>query len=94
MLSPILDIEQENKTGVRLTKNVIKIPRDSRVEDMAEVQQQTLKEAWTRDINIYNLLQVICNLITVLLVMMRFQMGRKMSLAFSYLCEREFTSTV
>ncbi|VDP16686.1 unnamed protein product [Heligmosomoides polygyrus] len=46
MLMPIMVVEQENKTGVTLTKKVIKIPPDPRAFEMMHQMDVMLSQMW------------------------------------------------
>ncbi|VDK61537.1 unnamed protein product [Cylicostephanus goldi] len=59
MLMPVLDFEQENKTGVKLTKHVIKVPTDPRVVDLLKYKKDILSKMWTMQPSIFGMLRVI-----------------------------------
>ncbi|KAK6040687.1 hypothetical protein COOONC_21809 [Cooperia oncophora] len=58
VLMPILDEEQKNKTGVKLTKKVIKTPPDPRNHVMAQHKNDILGKMWTLEPSIFGVLQV------------------------------------
>ncbi|CAJ0604434.1 unnamed protein product [Cylicocyclus nassatus] len=75
MLMPVMDFEQENKTGVKLTKHVIKVPTDPRVVVMMKYKADILSKMWTMEPSIFGMLNMV----------------RNMTKSFVYQCERVIT---
>ncbi|WKY07850.1 hypothetical protein Q1695_007382 [Nippostrongylus brasiliensis] len=71
VLMPIMDEEQVNKTGVKLTKNIIKTPPDPRTVEMQKDKADMLSKMWTMKPTLLGLLQ----------------MGRNMTDWFTFQCE-------
>ncbi|KAK6010674.1 hypothetical protein OSTOST_24272, partial [Ostertagia ostertagi] len=65
-------LEEGAKTGVKLTKKIIKTPIDPRVEEMMRYKSIMLSHMWTMQPSIYGLMQ----------------MAKNMTASFTYLCER------
>ncbi|KAK6011003.1 UDP-glucoronosyl and UDP-glucosyl transferase, partial [Ostertagia ostertagi] len=52
VLMPIMDVEEGAKTGVKLTKKIIKTPIDPRVEEMMRYKSIMLSHMWTMQPNL------------------------------------------
>ncbi|VDL76115.1 unnamed protein product [Nippostrongylus brasiliensis] len=71
VLMPIMDEEQVNKTGVKLTKNIIKTPPDPRTMELQKDKADVVSKMWTLKPTLLGLLQ----------------MGRNMTEMFTFQCE-------
>ncbi|KHJ94168.1 UDP-glucoronosyl and UDP-glucosyl transferase [Oesophagostomum dentatum] len=47
VLMPVVDIEEEHKTGLKLTKNIIKIPANPRILEFLKNRKNVLGKMWT-----------------------------------------------
>ncbi|CAJ0604369.1 unnamed protein product, partial [Cylicocyclus nassatus] len=47
MLMPVMDTEEEHRTGVKITKNIIKVPAHPRVAEYYKHRKETFGNAWT-----------------------------------------------
>ncbi|CAJ0603983.1 unnamed protein product [Cylicocyclus nassatus] len=74
MLMPIMDEEQQNKTGVKLTTNIIKVPIDERIAPIVKYQSAMISRLWTMQPTISAL----------------FEMKKNMTTWFTCQCERVF----
>ncbi|CAJ0603982.1 unnamed protein product [Cylicocyclus nassatus] len=74
MLMPIMDVEQVNKTGVKLTTNIIKVPVDERIAPIMKHQAAQISRMWTLQPTISGLLE----------------MKKNMTMWFTCQCERVF----
>uniref|UniRef100_A0A0K0DHG4 glucuronosyltransferase n=1 Tax=Angiostrongylus cantonensis TaxID=6313 RepID=A0A0K0DHG4_ANGCA len=70
-LMPVMDMEQKDKTGLKLTKNVIKISADPRVYETMRHEKEMLSHIWTSGNSVFGLLKATENMIKL----------------FAYLCE-------
>ncbi|KHJ96491.1 UDP-glucoronosyl and UDP-glucosyl transferase [Oesophagostomum dentatum] len=52
-----MDRDQPDKTGVKLTKNIIEVPADPRVEELLETKAEIFGKAWVMKPNIYSTIQ-------------------------------------
>ncbi|VDM60371.1 unnamed protein product [Angiostrongylus costaricensis] len=59
VLMPVMEIEQKDKTGLKLTKNVIKIPADQRVYDIMRHEREMLSHIWTTGNSVLGLLKAL-----------------------------------
>ncbi|EYC33737.1 hypothetical protein Y032_0002g957 [Ancylostoma ceylanicum] len=75
LLMPIMDTEQEKKTGVKLTKKIVKVPGDPRVIEMMRYEGEILKQIWTMEPSIFALMQIATN----------------MTKSFTFQCEKVFS---
>ncbi|KAK6018440.1 hypothetical protein OSTOST_15977, partial [Ostertagia ostertagi] len=57
VLMPIMDEDQQNKTGLKSTKKVIKIPPDPRNHEMSKYKNDILGKMWSMEPSAYALLQ-------------------------------------
>ncbi|VDP14068.1 unnamed protein product [Heligmosomoides polygyrus] len=57
MLMPIMEVEQENKTGVTLTKKIIKTPPDPRAVEMMRHKDVMMSKMWIMQPSLMGLLQ-------------------------------------
>ncbi|KAK6040071.1 hypothetical protein COOONC_22423 [Cooperia oncophora] len=57
VLMPVMDEEQQNKTGVKLTKKVIKTPADPRNRLMMQYKNDMLSKMWTMEPSVFGMLQ-------------------------------------
>ncbi|VDO31551.1 unnamed protein product [Haemonchus placei] len=64
ILLPILDEGQQNKTGVKLTTKIIKVPADPRSRAMFGSVDDILSKMWTMEPSIFGLLQMAKNMTT------------------------------
>ncbi|KHJ96492.1 UDP-glucoronosyl and UDP-glucosyl transferase [Oesophagostomum dentatum] len=64
MLMPILDFEQIDKTGVKLTKHIIRVPTDERLIDMLQHRANAVSHMWTMQPSLTGLLQMVKNMTT------------------------------
>ncbi|WKY07857.1 hypothetical protein Q1695_007386 [Nippostrongylus brasiliensis] len=71
VLMPIVDMDQESKTGVKLTKRVIKIPAQGKVIEAMKGKDKIFNRMWTMAPTLSELMKVAGN----------------MSLSFAYTCE-------
>ncbi|XGW26415.1 hypothetical protein V3C99_007213 [Haemonchus contortus] len=65
MLMPIVDVEQENKTGVKLTKKIIKTPPLAQVEDLLKYKSVVFSQIWTAPPSIFSLMQLAQNMTAI-----------------------------
>ncbi|KAL6737708.1 hypothetical protein Aduo_011327 [Ancylostoma duodenale] len=56
VLMPVIDYEQQDKTGLKLTKKIIKVPTDPRVIDLMRYKGEALSKVWTMEPNLIGLL--------------------------------------
>ncbi|PIO62701.1 hypothetical protein TELCIR_15726 [Teladorsagia circumcincta] len=71
ILLPTMDAEEGTKTGVKLTKKIIKTPIDPRVDEMMRYKSVMLSHMWTMQPSIFGLMQL----------------AKNMTASFTYLCE-------
>ncbi|XGW26409.1 hypothetical protein V3C99_007211 [Haemonchus contortus] len=64
ILLPIMDEGQQNKTGVKLTTKIIKVPADPRSRAMFGSVDDILSKMWTMEPSIFGLLQMAKNMTT------------------------------
>ncbi|KAE9414423.1 hypothetical protein Angca_002752, partial [Angiostrongylus cantonensis] len=57
VLMPVMDMEQKDKTGLKLTKNVIKISADPRVYETMRHEKEMLSHIWTSGNSVFGLLK-------------------------------------
>ncbi|XGW26425.1 hypothetical protein V3C99_007216 [Haemonchus contortus] len=62
VLMPVMDGKQENMTGVKLTKKIIKIPPDPRVQEWMKYESVMLSEVWTMQASVFKLMKVMQNM--------------------------------
>ncbi|XGW26417.1 hypothetical protein V3C99_007213 [Haemonchus contortus] len=65
MLMPIVDVEQEDKTGVKLTTKIIKTPPNAQVEELMKYKSLLLSQMWTTPPSIFSLIQLTRNISTL-----------------------------
>ncbi|KAK6042618.1 hypothetical protein COOONC_19877 [Cooperia oncophora] len=58
VLMPILDEDQQNKTGLKLTTKAIKTPPDPRNMFMKEYKNEIYSKMWTMEPSVFGMLQV------------------------------------
>ncbi|VDL76110.1 unnamed protein product [Nippostrongylus brasiliensis] len=58
VLMPILDVDQENKTGIKLTKRVIKIPAQEKVTNLMIEKDKIFNRMWTMAPTLSELMKV------------------------------------
>ncbi|CAJ0603984.1 unnamed protein product [Cylicocyclus nassatus] len=58
ILMPIIDNEEMDLTGVKLTKNIIKLPPDERIAEMQDYEAQEISELWKMPLGISGFLQM------------------------------------
>ncbi|KHJ96490.1 hypothetical protein OESDEN_03546 [Oesophagostomum dentatum] len=75
---PIMDTDQSDKTGVKLTKNVIKVGIDPRVEEMMKKKGELFSKAWAMEPSFYRMMQ----------------MAGNMTMGFAYQCQKVFNDDV
>ncbi|KJH44259.1 hypothetical protein DICVIV_09703, partial [Dictyocaulus viviparus] len=59
---PVMDMTQENNTGVKLTKNVIKPVPDQRVIELMRYQYRALERMWTIEANLFTFPRITGNM--------------------------------
>ncbi|KAK6040475.1 hypothetical protein COOONC_22020 [Cooperia oncophora] len=59
---PVLEVEQEHKTGVRLTKKIIKTPVEPRAEEMMRHRSDRVSRLWKMQPSVFGLLQIAQNM--------------------------------
>ncbi|VDO87788.1 unnamed protein product, partial [Haemonchus placei] len=64
VLMPIMDNEEAHKTGVKLTKKIIKTPPHPRVEEWMEQKSAMLSQMWTMQPSVFSLMQAVQNMST------------------------------
>ncbi|VDM66379.1 unnamed protein product [Strongylus vulgaris] len=74
ILMPVMDIEQQDKTGVKLTQHIIKVPCDPRVAEMSKDKRDILSKMWISQPSILVMLET----------------AQIMTKSFTYQCERVF----
>ncbi|KHJ80101.1 UDP-glucoronosyl and UDP-glucosyl transferase [Oesophagostomum dentatum] len=62
VLMPIIDYTQEEKTGVTLTKKIIKVPADPRVVELIKYKADRMSKMWTMQPNLLGALQISQNI--------------------------------
>ncbi|KAK6055624.1 hypothetical protein COOONC_06869, partial [Cooperia oncophora] len=62
---PVMDEEQQNKTGVKLTKKVIKTPADPRNRLMMQYKNDMLSKMWTMEPSVFGMLQMAKNMTSI-----------------------------
>ncbi|KAE9412732.1 hypothetical protein Angca_002908 [Angiostrongylus cantonensis] len=98
VLMPVMHVEQEDKTCLKLTKNVIKIPADPRVYELRRFKSETFSDVWMPDSSVFGLLKArfdLKHMFAKKLLKMHFLeslfQGRKnMTKSFVDLCEGAF----
>ncbi|KHJ87755.1 hypothetical protein OESDEN_12462 [Oesophagostomum dentatum] len=58
VLMPVIDYEQQNKTGLRVTKKIIMVPPDPRVRKMKEYEKGMINDIWSMEPSIFELTRV------------------------------------
>ncbi|PIO63427.1 hypothetical protein TELCIR_14972, partial [Teladorsagia circumcincta] len=71
ILLPTMVAEHGAKTGVKLTKKIIKKPIDPRVDEIQRYRPGMLSQMWSMEPSIFGLMQL----------------GQNLSASFAYLCE-------
>ncbi|KAK5965198.1 UDP-glucoronosyl and UDP-glucosyl transferase [Trichostrongylus colubriformis] len=71
VLMPILDKDEGHKTGLKLTKKIIKPPTVPEVQEMMKYKSEMLSKMWTMTPSVFGLLQ----------------MAQNMTASFAYQCE-------
>ncbi|KHJ94165.1 UDP-glucoronosyl and UDP-glucosyl transferase [Oesophagostomum dentatum] len=74
VLIPIMDMDLENRTGVKITKNIIKIPAEARLSEMMKWRTEMVVNAWVTNPSFAMLIQPPAN----------------MTRLFTYMCEGVF----
>ncbi|WKY07852.1 hypothetical protein Q1695_007384 [Nippostrongylus brasiliensis] len=62
VLMPILDTDQENKTGLKITKNIIKVPPAPKNLEFMKSKDAILGNMWTMKPNVLSLFQMVQNM--------------------------------
>uniref|UniRef100_A0A7I4YRK0 UDP-glucuronosyltransferase n=1 Tax=Haemonchus contortus TaxID=6289 RepID=A0A7I4YRK0_HAECO len=62
VLMPIMDKDEAHKTGVKLTKKIIEIPPDPRVEEWMKQKSILLSQMWTMQPSVFSLMQMAQNM--------------------------------
>ncbi|VDO70593.1 unnamed protein product [Haemonchus placei] len=62
VLMPVMDGKQENMTGVKLTRRIIKVPPDPRVQEWMKYESVMLSEVWTMQTSVFKLMKVMQNM--------------------------------
>ncbi|KHJ94167.1 UDP-glucoronosyl and UDP-glucosyl transferase [Oesophagostomum dentatum] len=62
LLMPIMEIEQQDKTGVKLTKNIIKIPPSSGAHDFLKRGKEIYSKLWNMEPSMLALMQMSQNM--------------------------------
>ncbi|ETN69958.1 hypothetical protein NECAME_14980 [Necator americanus] len=75
---PIMDYEQQDKTGVRLTKDIIKVPPAPEMIAWLQWEKELLREVWTTEISFFQLIQI----------------AKNMAKSFTYQCKKVFNDEV
>ncbi|KAL6737703.1 hypothetical protein Aduo_011324 [Ancylostoma duodenale] len=58
VLMPIMDYEQQDKTGLKLSKKIIRVPADPRVMELMRNQAEKLKKTWVMQPSLFAMLRV------------------------------------
>ncbi|VDO49725.1 unnamed protein product [Haemonchus placei] len=75
VLMPLMDMDEVNRTGVKLTTKIIRTPQDPRVEEWMKYKSSWLSHMWTMQPSVFALMQ----------------MARNMTVAFAAQCEALIT---
>ncbi|KAK6752067.1 hypothetical protein RB195_003472 [Necator americanus] len=78
ILMPVMDYEQQDKTGVRLTKDIIKVPPAPEMIAWLQWEKELLREVWTIEISFFQLIQI----------------AKNMTKSFTYQCKKVFNDEV
>ncbi|EYC33730.1 hypothetical protein Y032_0002g953 [Ancylostoma ceylanicum] len=74
VLMSVMDLEQQDKTGLKLTDKIIKVPTDPRVIELMRYKGETLSKMWIMQPSLFGMMQIADN----------------MTNSFTYQCERLF----
>ncbi|ETN69959.1 UDP-glucoronosyl and UDP-glucosyl transferase [Necator americanus] len=95
LLMPIMDYEQQDKTGVKLSKNIIKVPTDPEVIELMRYKGEMLGKMWSMEPSLFGLMQVKKRerFVHHFLIFNRipFQMADNMTKSFTYQCRSKFS---
>ncbi|KAL6737700.1 hypothetical protein Aduo_011321 [Ancylostoma duodenale] len=58
VLMPVMDYEQQDKTGLKLTKKIVRVPTDPRVIELMRYKGEMLSKMWTMEPSLFGLMQV------------------------------------
>ncbi|KAK6752062.1 hypothetical protein RB195_003469 [Necator americanus] len=62
LLMPVMDYEQQDKTGVKLSKNIIKVPADPEVIELMRYKGEMLSKIWSMEPSLFGLMQMADNM--------------------------------